>query len=205
VSVVSRAPLPLKITSDFLPRLNFTVTYKHILNDNAESMTRGTTGLLEFNFGKSDIITGIGQQKHFTEIGVPSQEVEWYQYIWYVPCAKPIDRIEKIATIFSVSLWITLTAMFIATGIITWQLARLTRQDDNYKDISIVFYSAWAIVVGVVVTKMPRIYHLRIVIFLGSVTVFLSALFSRLFSQVFLLILAFTNRSPIFMIFLSPG
>jgi hypothetical protein len=56
-------------------------------------------------------------------------------------------------------------AVLIATGIIIWQLARLSRQDDTYKDISTVFYNAWAVVLGVGVTKMPRSYHLRIVIF----------------------------------------
>jgi hypothetical protein len=56
-------------------------------------------------------------------------------------------------------------AVLITTGITIWQLARLSRQDDTYKDISTVLYNAWAVVVGVGVTKMPRIYHLRIVIF----------------------------------------
>jgi hypothetical protein len=46
-----------------------------------------------------------------------------------------------------------------------WQLARLSGQDDTYKDISTVLYNAWAVVLGVAVTKMPRSYHLRIVIF----------------------------------------
>jgi hypothetical protein len=45
-----------------------------------------------------------------------------------------------------------------------WQLARLSRQDDTYQDISTALYNAWAVVVGVCVTRMPRSSHLRIVI-----------------------------------------
>ena len=90
--------------------------------------------------------------------------MERYEHIWHVPCAKPIDRNQKIAKIFSLTLWIAVIAVFIATGITIWQLAKLSRQDDTYKDMSTVLYNAWAVVVGVGVTKMPRSYRLRIVI-----------------------------------------
>jgi hypothetical protein len=46
-------------------------------------------------------------------------------------------------------------AVLTSTGITMWQLARLSRQDDTNKDI----------VVSVGSTKIPRSYHLRIVIF----------------------------------------
>jgi len=154
-----------KLISDFLLMLNFTVTYIHYSNDGPEYVTRGTSAVSDFISGNSDIVTSIILQKDLIKLGDPSHDVEWYEEIWYIPCAKPIDRIQKIATVFSVTLWIAMIAVLIATGITIWQLARLSRQDDTYKDISTVLYNAWAVVVGVVVTKMPRCYHLRIVIF----------------------------------------
>jgi hypothetical protein len=55
--------------------------------------------------------------------------------------------------------------VLIATGITVWQLARLSRQDDAYKNISTILYNTWAVVMGVGVTKMPRTYYLLILIF----------------------------------------
>ena len=154
-----------KLISDFLLRLNFSVTYKHALNESSDYVTRVERALTDFIFGNSDILTPIVLQKTLIKFGDPSHEVEWFEHIWYVPCAKPIDRIQKIATIFSLTLWIAMIAVFIAAGITIWQLARMSRQDDKHKDFSTVLYNAWAVVVGVCVTKMPRSYHLRIVIF----------------------------------------
>lgn len=153
-----------KLITDFLLRLNFSVIYKYILTESSDYDTRVTSAIYDFISGNSDIVTPIVLQKHLMKLGDPSLDVEWFDQIWYVPCPKPIDRIEKIATVFSVTVWIAMIAVFIATDITIWQLARLSRQDDTYKDISTVLYNAWAVVVGVVVTNMPRSYHLRIVI-----------------------------------------
>ena len=165
VTFIYRDSSAQKLISDFLLRLNFTITYIHILDERSDSMTRATSAFMDFISGTSDILTSIILHKDVIKFGDPSHDVEWYEIIWYVPCAKPIDRIQKIVTIFTVTLWIAMIAVFITTGITIWQLARLSRQDDTYKDISTVFYNAWAVVVCVGVTKMPRSYHLRIVIF----------------------------------------
>jgi len=162
VTIMYKDSTAQKLISDFLLRLNFTVTYKHALNESSDYVTRGTSAIFDFVSGNSDIVTSIVLQKTLIKFGEPSREVEWFEEIWYVPCAKPIDRIQKIVTIFSVTLWIAMIAVFIATGITIWQLARLSRQDDTYKDISTVLYNAWAVVVCVGVTKMPRSCHLRI-------------------------------------------
>jgi hypothetical protein len=165
VSSISKDSTAKKLINDFLLRLNFTVTYKNFHDKNSNYVDRLASAGYHFISGKSDIVTSIVLQIGLIIFADPSDVVEWYELIWYVPCPKPIDRIQKIATIFSVTLWIAMIAVLIATGIIIWQLARLSRQDDNYKDISTALYNAWAVVVGVVVTKMPRSYPLRIVIF----------------------------------------
>ena len=154
-----------KLITDFLLRLNFTVTYKHYLNESLEFSYRTLNAIHDFSSGNSDIVTPIDLHKELLSLGDVSHDWNRFEYFWFVPCAKPIDRIHKIATIFSTNLWIALIAVFIATAITMWQLARLSRQDDTYKHISTVLYNAWAVVVGVCVTKMPQSYHLRIVIF----------------------------------------
>jgi hypothetical protein len=165
VSSIYRTGTSQKLISDFLLRLNFSVTYIHSPTESSDYVTRATGAVARFISGYSDIVTAIVPQYDLIKLGEPSQDVEWYKHIWYVPCAKPIDRIEKIATIFSVTLWIAMIVVFMATVITIWQLARLSRQDDTYKDISTILYNGWAVVVGVGVTKMPQSNHLRIVIF----------------------------------------
>ena len=56
-------------------------------------------------------------------------------------------------------------AVLITPVIKIWQLARLSQQDDTYKNISTVLYNAWAAVMGVGVTKIPRSCHLRTAVF----------------------------------------
>jgi hypothetical protein len=154
-----------KLISDFLLRSNFTATFKYYPNESAGYGTRLTSAVCDYFSGYFDIVTPIGLNKDTIKIGDPSDEVEWFEHIWYVPCAKPVDRIQKISTIFSLTLWIAMVAVLIFTGITMWQVARLSRQDDTYNEISTVLYNAWAVLVGVGVTKMPRSYHMRIVIF----------------------------------------
>ena len=146
-------------------------------------MTRATSAVYDLSLGYSDIAATVLLHKDFIKFGDQSHDMDWYEHIWYVPCPKPIHRIEKIATIFSVTVWIAMIAVFIATGITIWQLARLSRQDDTYKDISTVLHNAWAIVVGVGVTKMLRIYHLRMVIFAWTYYCFpISTVFQTFFT-----------------------
>lgn len=165
VSLIYDTGTSQKLIRDFLLKLNFSVTYIHNTIEESDYATRALGPVVDFISGNSDVVTAIVLQKDLIKLGEPSQDVEWYENIWYVPCAKPIDRIEKIATIFSVTIWIAMIAVFIATGITIWLLARLSRRDNTYKDISTVLYNAWAVVVGVGVTRMPRSYHLRIVTF----------------------------------------
>jgi hypothetical protein len=154
-----------KVISDFLLRSNFTVTYKYTDDGILDYKSRVTDAIGEFSSGISDIAIPIILNKDLVQFGHMSHEVDWVELVWYIPCAKPNDRIQKTATIFTTTLWIAVVAVLIVTGITMWQLATLSRQDDTYKDISTVLYNTWAVVLGVGVTKMPRSYYLRIVIF----------------------------------------
>jgi hypothetical protein len=154
-----------KLLSDFLIRLNFTVTSIYTDFGIFDYKTRVTNAINEFASGISDIAIPIVLNKYLAEFGYISHEVDWVELVWYVPCAKPTDRIQKIATICTTTLWIALIGVLLATGTTMWQLATLSQQDDTYQDISTVLYNTWAVVMGVGVTKMPRSYYLRIVIF----------------------------------------
>jgi hypothetical protein len=106
-----------KLVSDFLLRLNFTVKIKHVRHEDSDYGTRSMDALYDISLGISEIATPIILLKDITNIGYITHEVDWAELVWYTPCAKPKDRIQKIATIFSTTLWIALVVALIATGI----------------------------------------------------------------------------------------
>lgn len=165
VSLMYRDSTVEKLISNFLRRLNFTVSYKLTANESLAYTTLLRRVLSDFVLGTSDVATTVALQIDIMKLEDPTQALEVYENAWHVPCAKPMDRIQKIARIFSTSLWVILTALLISISFIMWLLARLSLEDNAYRDISTVLYNAWAVAVGVAVTKMPCSYHLRIVIF----------------------------------------
>ena len=64
-----------KLISDFLLRSNFTVTYKHILNESADHMSWETSKILYIISGYSDFHTPIALHKNTMKVGDPSQDV----------------------------------------------------------------------------------------------------------------------------------
>jgi hypothetical protein len=78
VSSMYKAGAAQKLISDFLPRLNFNVTYKYYFKEGSDYVTRGTSVLFYFISGNSDIVTSVVLQKDLIKFGDPSHDVEWY-------------------------------------------------------------------------------------------------------------------------------
>jgi hypothetical protein len=152
---------------EFLNGLNFTVKIDEKeweINPNIEEAI--TKAIEDVLFGMAEIaFGGIPLLKEASDVADPSLSYYQTQYMWYVPCAKPLPRLEAISHIFSVTVWVTLIAFMFLTAAIMWCLAHMTLESHTYKTASSVFYNIWAVVMGVSVTRMPRTLHLRVVIF----------------------------------------
>jgi hypothetical protein len=151
------------LLTTFLLRLNFTVLHQRNFSENDDTVDRIRTTLQDFIFDFCDIAGSYGPQASVLEYGDPSYEIDIFYYAWYVPCATPLDRIQKIATIFSIPLWMALMSVTVFVSVIMWQLARSSLEDDSYKNIFIVFYNVLAVNMSVSVSKMPRTSRLRII------------------------------------------
>jgi hypothetical protein len=157
----------VKYFFEFLKGLNFTVIIyekEWELDPNIDVII--TEAMKDVLFGVAEIaFGGIPLLKEATDVADPSLSYYQTQYLWYVPCAKPLPRLKAISHIFSLSVWLTLIASMFVIAVIMWCMSRMTLESHVYKTASSVLYNMWAIAMGVAVTQMPRTLHLRVIIF----------------------------------------
>jgi len=85
---------------------------------------------------------------------------------WYVPCGKPVPRMEKISQIFKASVWLMLALIFFLSVIVLWLGARSAQnygstESPSYLTICNSIQNMWAIFIGLAARDMPRTGKLR--------------------------------------------
>jgi uncharacterized protein YqgQ len=143
---------------------NFTIHYRANHSDDANSYDRARNMIQDVVFGFSEIAYGIALQEDIVTFLEPSYPINDHRYMWYVPCAKPFDRIQRISGIFSISVWVVLSALLLLLFVVIRCLASRSTEGHAYINTSTVLYNVCAISMGVSVTQMPRTYRLRAVI-----------------------------------------
>jgi hypothetical protein len=95
----------------------------------------------------------------------PATPYEYVDVKWFVPCPKSVPRMEKIMKTYKLSVWLTMTIVFVLTTIVWWWLANW--RDGSLKDsrtfetLSYCFYNAWAVSIGVSVSNTPNTWKFR--------------------------------------------
>lgn len=85
---------------------------------------------------------------------------------WWVPCAEPAPRVEKVMAVFTSSVWMSVLAVFILTTLAFW-LTALAPSSTSWRDPKIFqtfhynFYIVWAVFLGVSVPKLPITLRLK--------------------------------------------
>jgi hypothetical protein len=85
---------------------------------------------------------------------------------WYVPCPRPVSRMEKVLGVFSPSVWLCMVAVFILSSFVFWRSANgpqasAVTESKNFENILYSVYAAWCVLLGVSVPAMPRTWRLR--------------------------------------------
>lgn len=85
---------------------------------------------------------------------------------WWVPCAEPASRVEKIMAVFTSSVWISVLAVFILTALAFWRTtlapsSTFWRDPKVFQTFHYNFYIVWAVFLGVSVPKLPTTLRLR--------------------------------------------
>jgi hypothetical protein len=152
--------------SEVIRRVNITVNYMSHRPTGMSVSNRIISSVKEVLFGKSEIaVGGIPLVKEINDILDPSFSYHEIKYTWYVPCARPLSRFQRISKIFSLSLWVAVFVAIILVAVTIWCLASRSVESHTYTNISSDLYNAWAVAMGVCVTRMPRTYRVRLVLF----------------------------------------
>jgi hypothetical protein len=117
---------------------------------------------------QSDMLVGIIPLMPvvLTSFSEPSIPYIYDAVKWFIPCPKPIPRVQKIITMYNASVWLTMIIVFIVSGVVFWcSTKRLyllgTNESNALRTISNCIYSSWAIFIGVSLPEMPRSWRLR--------------------------------------------
>jgi hypothetical protein len=152
--------------SEFIRRVNISVKYKSDRPTGMSVSNRIISAVEEVLLGTSDIaVGGIPLVKEINAILDPSFSYHEIRYTWYVPCARPLSRLQRISHIFSLSLWVAVFVAVILVAVAIWCFASRSLETHTYTNISSDLYNVWAVAMGVCVTRMPRTYRLRLVLF----------------------------------------
>lgn len=122
---------------------------------------------MEIAQGLVDITVGV-HPLHLLLVRVGDPIRPYYELTmrWWVPCAKPAPRVEKIMAVFTSSVWISLLAVFVLTALAFWRTAlapsSASRRDPEvFQTFRYNFYIVWAVFLGVSVPKLPTTLRLR--------------------------------------------
>jgi hypothetical protein len=152
--------------SEVIRRVNITVNYISDRPTDLSISERIVSSVKEVIFGMSEIaVGGIPLVKEINDILDPSYSYYEIKYTWYVPCARPLSRFQRTSKIFSLSLWVAVFVAVIVVAVAIWCLASRSLEIHTYTSISSVLYNAWAVAMGVCVTRMPRTHRVRLVLF----------------------------------------
>lgn len=85
---------------------------------------------------------------------------------WYVPCPRPVSKVEKVLGVFSSSVWLCMTVVFILMSFVFWRSAdgphaSAVTESQNFKKILYCVYVAWCVLMGVSIPQMPTTWKLR--------------------------------------------
>jgi hypothetical protein len=81
---------------------------------------------------------------------------------WFVPCPKPLSRLQRISHIFSPSLWAAIVVVLFLVTVASCCLAKESNDIRSFTTMSSALYNIWAVTVGVSVTGMPRSLRLKL-------------------------------------------
>jgi hypothetical protein len=150
-----------------MKKMNMTVVFlQPSLDISFEAGLREASKLMS---GIADVLTGIVPLLPVVVSGMTEPSIPYIfgAVKWFVPCPKPISRVDRFLTVFDASVWLTMIIVFVLTSALFWFSAnypdRMVQIDSkNLRTIPKCMYNAWSIFIGVSVPEMPRSWKLRI-------------------------------------------
>ena len=127
------------------------------------------TEATQLTAGIADVVVGIVPMLPLVVTGMTKPSIPCVSGVakWFLPCPKPISRVDRFSTVFDASVWLTMLIVFVLTSTLFWFSVnypdRMVQIDSkNFQTISKCMYNSWSIFIGVSVPEMPRSWKLRI-------------------------------------------
>jgi hypothetical protein len=128
--------------------------------------------LLDVSSGISDVAIG-----HFPlnviliPFADPTITIVFDNLRWYVPCPRPVPRVEKIMGVYTLPVWCSIALVFLLTALVFWRSANVPNsttvtESQSYREILHCICIVWSVSLGMPVPKMPRRPKLRALFFL---------------------------------------
>jgi hypothetical protein len=150
-----------------IERMNLTVVF---LQPSLEcSFEAGMKEATMLTTGISDVLVGIIPLLPIIITGMTEPSIPYASSAikWFVPCPKPISRVDRFLTVFDASVWLTMIIVFVLTSALFWFSAHypgrmFANESKNMQTLPKCVYNAWSIFIGVSVPEMPKSWTLRI-------------------------------------------
>ncbi|KAJ4431198.1 hypothetical protein ANN_19795 [Periplaneta americana] len=154
-----------------IEKMNLTPIFLHpILNLTMDGYLKI---IAELTNGISDIVTGTIAliPALISSDYEPTIPFEFSSVSWFLPCPDASRRMEKVITTYSISVWLTMAMIYILTGCLfsclaTYNTPHISKDSNNYRNINLSLYNAWAVLLGVSVPEMPKTWKLRLIFLL---------------------------------------
>ncbi|KAJ4446709.1 hypothetical protein ANN_13406 [Periplaneta americana] len=145
--------------------LNFTIVY--LPPKSGKILDTHISMLGDISEGLTDItLSAFPLQPVAIEYADPT--IPYFSWLvkWYVPCARPMHRMERIVSIFTMSTWITMDLTILSVIITIWCLNKCARrlgvlEHKVYSTIASIVTSVLAVQFSVSVPRQPRTHSLR--------------------------------------------
>ena len=147
----------------FADILNLSVEY-YPADREANGYDKGIKALGDVSDGIVDVIFG-SMPIHPIAMGFAEPSITFLDESarWHIPCGKPHNRMERVAGIFSISVWITLIISFVLMALTLFKLAKMaTGESLAYSSLSKCFYAVSAVAIGISVPEMPVNWRTRL-------------------------------------------
>ena len=83
---------------------------------------------------------------------------------YVVPCPRPLDKIRRILTLFTVSSWTSIIIVFVLVSTLLWTMAKLSACKETFtgfRKLAQCFSAAWATLLGISVPELPTHWEMR--------------------------------------------
>ena len=80
------------------------------------------TEATQLTAGIADVVVGIVPMLPLVVTGMTKPSIPCVSGVakWFLPCPKPISRVDRFSTVFNASVWITVIIVFVLTSALFW-------------------------------------------------------------------------------------